>query len=338
MSYLRYTLIFCSILCTQYLLAQQTGIYSHFGSNAFANNPAFLGLEKGPILNAAHRTQWAGLKDAPSQQLLQFGSRIITKKTDTVYPKSLPISNNALQKRKYQLETKRRMTRHSLGGFIHIDSYGPFSRLNGSLQYTYRWRLKKGLFLNTGIALGNSYLNLNASRLTVLNNGDQVFDQYQAVNTSSNYVDAALGGLLFSEDFYIGYSTNQLLINTPFKEQLSSSEFQLKRHHMLSNGFLFDANETIELAPTINALLVNGAPLSLDLGMKMRFNSRYWFSVNYRPNIAVGARIGGLIARHLAANYSYEMATNGLRAYNFGTHEIGLSYLFKSNTQIRHLW
>ena len=326
------------LLSLEGLMAQQTGIYSQFGSNAFTYNPGFVGLEKGPVLNVAHRTQWAGFKDAPSQQIVQFGSRLITKKIDTAYQKSLPISNNSLYKKKFTLETKRRLTKHNIGGFAHLDTYGPFSRIIGSIQYAYRWRLKKGLHLNTGFALGTSYLTLNANRLSVLEPGDQVFDEYQQTNLANIYPDAGFGLVLFSKNFYLGYGANQILINQPFRQELVLSDFQLMAHHMLSFGYVLKPSKAVEVVPTLNALVIKSAPISTDIGLKMRFNRNYWFSLNLRPINAIGFRVGGLVAQKMAVNYSYELSTNRLHPYHFGTHEIGISFFFKSGIRAVHLW
>lgn len=319
--------------------AQQSGVYTNFTNNAFSYNPGFTGMENAAVIHLAHRTQWAGFKGAPNQQIIQFGTRLISKKTDTIYQKALPISNNALYKKNYRLETKTKRTAHAIGGLVQMDTYGPFSRINGALQYAYRFKLDKGLHLNVGAGLGVSYFNLDPNKISVLDDGDQVFDQYQMGNSSSVFGDLALGALLYGKEFYVGYATNQLLHNRPFHEQITLSEFQLRQHHMLSAGFIISPEKRdLELIPHLNTLVVNGAPISLDLGVKARFNSRFWLSINHRPVNALGFRAGGYFIRRLAINYSYELSTNGLRAYQAGSHEIGLLYHLGTLTQLRFLW
>ncbi|MBI1182989.1 type IX secretion system membrane protein PorP/SprF [bacterium] len=318
--------------------AQQQGVYSQPVMAQYAYNPAFTGLERGGMLNLAYRQQWLGIKDAPVQEFLSFGFRLKKTQIDTVFPCGLPLSNNRMYKPTAQVRRTQKITHSAFGINIMTDDAGVFNKWTTQLNYAYHLLVGEKYNLSLGAALGLSYLQINRSNLWVLQPGDAVYNEYQQQNVAAQFMDANFGAVFYSRQFYIGFSSSQLLQNAPFDKMLTASAFKLRMHETFNASYIFNLGNQLELAPVLNIFGVGGAPVTSSIGIKMRWQKIFWVAVNYRPGAAANFRAGCRLLHKFLINYTYEATTGGLSTYQNGTHEIGLSLYFNNSKAIKHLW
>jgi hypothetical protein len=68
--------------------------------------------------------------------------------------------------------------------------------------------------------------------------------------------------------------------------------------------------------------------LSIDLNLNLLLLEKFWFGAMFRPTEALGAMFQVQITNQLKIGYAFELTINDLLSYQYGTHEIMLSYDF----------
>jgi len=76
------------------------------------------------------------------------------------------------------------------------------------------------------------------------------------------------------------------------------------------------------------------APLALDVSLAFIMYDKVWIGANYRLLESAGIMFQYQFSNQFKIGYSFDYSTTKLRSYNYGTHEILLSYdlLFKSKS------
>ncbi len=69
-------IVLCSVI---ELSAQQDAMYTHYGYNTLAINPAYAGSRDALTVTALHRSQWVGFEGAPTTQTLTLHTPIINQ-------------------------------------------------------------------------------------------------------------------------------------------------------------------------------------------------------------------------------------------------------------------
>ena len=88
-----------------------------------------------------------------------------------------------------------------------------------------------------------------------------------------------------------------------------------------------------------------GAPISLDLGGKLRYQNGFWVGASYRvDNEILGNAFVGLVGfniyKFIDLSYSFDFATSRIAQVSSGSHEIvlGLRLNNKSGRNVAKLW
>jgi type IX secretion system PorP/SprF family membrane protein len=286
-------------------------------------NPAFAGANLNSRLTTAYRNQWAGLQGWKGW-LASFDFFLKNASSGS----GLFVSNNQIGR---------------LG----------YSQTNAMLQYAYRSRFSKSLRLSTGIGLGFGQVSWDFSKSVF---GDQLAvdpavptsqDPLAGRSQSAFYPDLQIGFLLYSPKWWASLS----ILHPHNPAYNLNGENQIERRINLSGGYRFELKKPTdykgEISPnaiTPSVLIRNQGTVSqLDLGLYVHYVPLV-FGLWYRGlpttfevkdgkktlNQDALTALLGIKQNNLSIGYSYDINLAGLVGILGGSHEISLTYEFKT--------
>ena len=255
-----YSLLWVALI-TSSVTAQQIPQYSQYLWNNYLINPAIAGAENYFEIKGGYRDQWHGMEGAPrtlfftaqgqvgkkleNKEYIDVVDRSIDHRPRRGLKKSLNIGPRSFPKPPNNYERKGH---HGVGGQIFNDRIGPFTTSAFYMTYAYHIPLAEHLTASLGVSLGAKQYRLNNA---LINLGDNQADNAVASGPNSYGIspDGSVGALLYSEKFYIGISTDQIMSNkisvANGSKQLSG---KLQRHYFVSGqekaGFAILAVQT----------------------------------------------------------------------------------------------
>ncbi len=327
--------IFYILLWPGALFAQQQFQLTQFFQSANIINPAATGIEDFVDLKVGFRQQWSGFDDAPRTYYISAHGAIKPDKGFEYKNNSLRISNPNLYQ-DLQGNTEPKLI-HGVGGYIVRDEQGEFNQTSSYASYASHFRLGQSFQLSVGVSAGLSNRRWGLDQITLRVPEDELYDTYLSQGVIDNYFDMNAGIMLYSSNFYFGYSAAQLLQN-----DIQSSEStvgKLNIHHYVMTGYRLQLNERLELLPSALVKYVGPGPAVVDFNVKAKFNQLVWAGVGYRHDNAIVAIAGFNISDLITISYSYDYITNDLGAYNSGTHEVALGFmLFNAGKASTYMW
>ncbi|WP_340077140.1 type IX secretion system membrane protein PorP/SprF [Leptobacterium sp. I13] len=286
-----YLFLLGTILCTK-VEAQQQVMFTQYMFNGMALNPAYAGTHNAISATLLAREQWVGLDGAPSTQ------------TFTVHS---PIN-----------ETKK----VSLGAMVLRDEIGITEQTSFTLAFAYRLQL--GVNTQLSFGLQGNYNNFN-SRYSDLNINDPVFTNADVTVSKFNF---GAGAYLYTDQFFLGVSSPQLIRNEFDKNNADSDSF-LERHYFAYTGYVFPISENVKAKPNVLMKYVEGAPVEFDINANFLFYEKLWLGLSYRSFDSFDAIAQFQITKQLQIGYAYDFATTtDLRRVNSGSHEFMLQFNF----------
>ncbi len=312
------TLTFCMLMFA--LLgakAQQDAQFSQYVFNGIYLNPAYAGYKQDLQLHSFCRSQWTGLEGAPFTYAAAADVAVI---------------DGAV----------------GLGLLVNHDQLGAQSTTTGYANASYRIKFGKRnevSWLSFGLGFGILQTGLDGSKLHATQSGDlNVPTDFQ----STALPDARVGVLYTTDNFFVGASVDNLLAQYMHPSAASESLILVvpKPHKYFTVGALFDLNDQTKIKPSIMIKEAQGAPTSIDVNSFVLLNEKVWLGGTYRTgldafktNLQAGLRassaIVGMIELYLSPDfrigYAYDYSLNKLGSYGYGSHEISLDIIFKSN-------
>lgn len=288
----RILVILCSlILCgSQQLSAQQQPIFSSYLLNPFFYNPAVSGSENIHRLNVNYRDQWSGFEGAPKTfSASMYGS----------------------------LKDRQK---HGYGLMIVSDKIGLTARTGVYANYSYGIKLNKKTSLRLGISPGFLQYRVRLYDVRVFDGGDELLT---GNILSENALDINAGFHLHNEKFFFGGSFSHVLGKTA---SFTTFNDQLRLHYNLMGGYEFKLNKKFDLQPIVVARYTQSAPVQADLTLRWVYMKNIWLSTSYRTSDAVSLGLGYIVKDRLWIGYTYDYTLTSIRAYQSGSHEIGISY------------
>ncbi|WP_375578855.1 type IX secretion system membrane protein PorP/SprF [Marivirga tractuosa] len=216
-------------------------------------------------------------------------------------------------------------------------------------QYAYQLRLTDQLTFRPGVQVGVYNRNLNFDRLTF---GDQWDPETQtfinptgetAAGPSKTFLDLSFGGVLYSENFWFGYSVFHL--NEP-NQSILGEESRLPMKHSFHAGYKIPlktgyrkgftrSGDERSLTPTAQYKMQGGFQ-QLDLGLYstlepmvvglwyrgIPFDTPNGFSASESLVFLVGYNY-----EKLAIGYSFDYTLSDLGIRSGGAHEISITYV-----------
>jgi type IX secretion system PorP/SprF family membrane protein len=310
------------ILIGNLVNAQQLGQFSQYLNNQFILNPAAAGEHEYFDLDMSFRQQWVGFDNAPQNYYISAHTKL-GKTTPPISNSSLRPSHEDAAVTDMSSFGGERKIQHGVGGIVAADNYGPFRKLNFSGAYALIIPIAEKAYWSFGANVGMANLGFDQSTISLTNNSDNVYNQFAAGSQRINLFDFNFGTYFYSDKFYIGYSTNQLLQN---KVSFGGTpvEGKLNVHHFVSAGYNFNLSDKMMLTPGVLVKYMNPAPVSFDVSAKLTFDKKFFVGVSYRHGDAVIAMLGANINNLIKIGYSYDYTTSEIGNHSTGGHEVML--------------
>ncbi|APQ17872.1 PorP/SprF family type IX secretion system membrane protein [Maribacter hydrothermalis] len=264
--------------------------YTQYMYNIGSFNPAYVGTVETPEIAGLYRAQWIDIPGAP--RTLRFGA-------------NLPFKNEKV----------------GLGLNIISDQLGPVSQTYADISYSYQVMVTDETKLSFGIDAGGSFLNVDFSKGTFENPGENLNDEM----LSKFYPTVGAGTFLYSDNWYLGASVPNFLTEGVYNEELASIiEDELQFNFI--GGYVFELSDNLKFKPAflINALA--GSPVNVNLSSNFLISDVVTAGVSYRLENAFSGLAGLQVSNSLFVGYSYDYNTNLLGEYNNGSHEVILKF------------
>jgi type IX secretion system PorP/SprF family membrane protein len=284
--------------------SQQDPLFSQYMFNKLAFNPGYAGSRDLLTADALYRYQWVNIDGAP---------RTVSASVHS------PLANPHL----------------ALGLTVYDDQIGPMD-YNGALgTFAYRIIFPKGK-LSFGLQAGFRHSGIKFSKFNSYSETDPFL--VNQLQLQKEWVpDANFGIYYYSDKFYAGVSSKQLLQNESavIKDNAGNSQFtKLMRHFYAMTGVAIPLSEAVVFRPSLLAKFVPNAPPQLDLNASFLINNTLWLGASYRTEKALSLITEINIAQNFRLGYSYDIWLNELKEYNKGSHEIRLSYDLNVNKRL----
>ncbi|MBA2612235.1 MAG: type IX secretion system membrane protein PorP/SprF [Bacteroidetes bacterium] len=287
-----YTL-FVLMLCYSFFNAQQQTLFTNITLHQYLYNPAYAGSSKGMQFNMGYRNQWAGFDGAPTTYMAS-GYGTLKKKPNM-----------------------------AIGGLIINDKSGLLSRTSFYGSYSYHVKLSKKVNLGFGISAGAVQYNVKIYNAKTYDKDDE-FLKNNILN--ANAFDANAGLYLYSKNFFMGLSSQQL---TKGKIYWMNTIGRLTPHLYGYMGYNFQLDKKKKewvLQPSMLIRYNNPSPYQLEFNLKCIYKEAFWIAGGYRVGASASAMFGATISKQFTVGYSYDYATTALQKYSSGSHEIILTY------------
>jgi type IX secretion system PorP/SprF family membrane protein len=306
--------------------AQQLPNYTQYMLNQYIINPALSGIESYTDVKMSHRLQWVGVRDAPVTTYFTVQGSVGKANREPSINGISPEGVN-LRGREYWENYEAPPPHHGVGFQFVQDKAGALTRSSGFLTYAYHMALSTQTSVSAGFGAGMSSYRLNSSKLTLDQQNDPSINQN---NVSSNWnPDVNAGIYLYSSDYFIGISAQQLLPQKIMftNNSLRKEDGKMVPHLFLTAGYRFLLGEDFNLMPSVMIKQISPLPVQVDFSSKLQFREVAWLGATYRTKDGIAAMLGFNLRHNINFGYSYDYTTSGLNNYSKGTHEILLGFL-----------
>ena len=313
--------------------AQQLPQFSQFHKNQVMTNPGAVGAYDFLDITLGTRYQWLGLSNdfqgnvAPRTAYLNAAYRI--SPAGQKFNPAARVSSGPSVAPSY---TTGQM-KHAVGLQVIADEYGAFRNNQITGTYAIHVPMNNDINLSLGTRIGisnHTFLAEKAQVLSNLTNGpaDQTYDNFVADGFSRMFFDIHSGLFLYSKQFFVGITGNQLT-----KDFISfgsgMANFSPQRHVDLSGGMYFDLSEDLTIMPSLSLKFMSPTPLAIQSNVQVEYQEWLWAGFGYRHNDAVILLAGAVINEQFKIGYSLDYTTSRLNNFSSGGHEIVLGFMIK---------
>jgi type IX secretion system PorP/SprF family membrane protein len=313
--------------------AQQLPQYTQYVFNNYLLNPAVTGIENYTDAKMGYRSQWTGLNGAPVTSFLTIntpiGNNFINGDATSFAGDGGINPSSRLYTQNYQASEPH----HGIGFKVLTDKAGPITQTNVAATYAYHLGLAPKLNLAVGVAAGFNRISLNTSEITL----GTALDPAIANGDNSQWKpDLGIGAWLYSGDYYVGVSVQQLLKQNLYFSTTNTAVDVSKTvpHYFFTAGTKLYLNDDITLLPSILVKQIQPVPLTYDVNIKASFQDKFWLGGSYRHNDSFGILAGFNLSSFINVGYSYDITTSSLNTVSNGTHEIVIGLLLNNTYKV----
>ena len=270
--------------------AQKEPQYTQYMYNIGSFNPAYVGTVENPEFSGLYRAQWIDVPGAP--RTFRFGA-------------NLPFQNEKV----------------GLGINIVNDELGPTTQTYADISYSYQIMVTDETKLSFGIDAGGSFLNVDFSKGTFENPGENLNEEM----LSKFYPTVGAGAFLYAEDWYLGASVPNFLTEGVYNDEVASI-VEDKLQFNFIGGYVFELSDNLKFKPAFLVNTISGSPVNVNLSGNFLIADVFTAGASYRLDNAFSGLAGFQISNQLFAGYSYDYNTNLLGEFNNGSHEIILKF------------
>lgn len=274
--------------------AQQDEQMSMYLYNKLYYNPAYAGSRDAISAVAIARFQWVQFDGAPNTQWFSIHAPLLQK----------------------SLGVGAHMVNDRIGNRSRTAIYGD---LSGSVGLN-----KKGDRLAAGVSGGIDMLGYDFSDVQV---NDQA-DMFYGASNNVNAPNLGAGLYFYGNRHYVSLSVPRLIQSINKNTADSITQLLNTRHFFLSGGYVFDLNSVFKLQPSTMIKFTPNAPITVDVNATLLMYDQFGVGLMYRYNESMGANFVYHLKQLLSVGYTYDFPINGLRTYQYGSHEVFLRYDF----------
>lgn len=273
------------------LKAQNEPQYTQYMYNIGSFNPGYVGTTASIEIIGAYRAQWIDIEGAPRN--IRLGANI-------------PLSNEKM----------------GIGFNVVNNELGPTSQTFIDAAYSYQFNVSENTKLSFGMDVGGSFLNVDFSKGTFENPGEQ----FDGANLKNFYLNIGAGLFLYGGDtWYLGASIPNFLSDGIYDDDVASV-IEGRMQVNLIGGYVFDIGESLKFKPAFLLNSIGGAPLNTNVSANFLINEKFTLGASYRFGNAVSGLAGFQIGNGTFVGYSYDYNTNGLGQFSSGSHEVVLKF------------
>ena len=296
--------------------AQQDAQFSQYIFNGLYINPAYACYKEDTYINSAFRSQWTGLDGAPTTFSVAADGSVNDGKV-------------------------------GLGLMIQHDQIGAQTNIAAYGNYAYRIQIGEQEHSKLAFGLGAGFVQtgIDGNKL----NPVQTNDAYIPTGFQSVILPDARIGIYYSNDrFFIGASADNLVAHLVHPATTSALLIPVPVvHTYFTTGALFDIDYETKFKPSVLIKDAPGAPTSMDINAFILMKERLWLGATYRtaidiynkPNLQNGMQKSSamvamaefFVSDTFRVGYSFDYSLSKLGQYGYGSHEISISFLIKSN-------
>jgi type IX secretion system PorP/SprF family membrane protein len=276
--------------------AQQDPQFTQYMYNMSVINPAYATSEEGVLnLGGHYRAQWVGLEGGPNTASF-FGHAPINEK----------------------MQAGVSFTNDNIGDII--------SENNVYADFAYVLKVSEKAKLSLGLKAGVTLFEANFTGLE-LESGNTSTDNAFNESISKAFPNVGLGAFYFTEKFYAGLSSPNLLTTEHLESENGIATTGVQSIHFYAMaGYVYPINERLKFKPALMLRGVGGAPLAIDITANVLLNNSFEAGIGYRLEDAVSALVNFKIAPDLRIGYAYDYTLSNLSNYTSGSHEIFLLF------------
>jgi type IX secretion system PorP/SprF family membrane protein len=263
-------------------------------------------------VNAAlfYRNQWTGFEGAP----VTYGLGV-----------AIPIP-------------KKNSIKHSnstIGLSLRREEIGIHRNDALSIDYGYRFQLNRSTFVSFSLSPTLRFLNDNFG-LTILNDVDPFLNQTAVSKTAPNF---KFGSYLFKNDFYVGFTTANLLYNNIYQDNSSyavETGFDPKKiNYILHSGYQYHLNRNNSIITSGLIQIAEGANLHYNLNVLWStLSEKLGIGASYRSTNSLVFITNFQIHKQFKLSYAYQYSLSELSNYQNGSHELLLVYQVKPKKKL----
>ena len=277
------------------LFSQQEGVVTNYMYHMNAFNPAYVGVDGETVITSTFRQQWTGIADAPSAQVVSFG---------TTLGNNLGVGVSFLNRQT----------------FVEKQTFT-------AIDFSYRLKISEKANLYMGLKAGGNFYSVNTEGLMTYN---QMADPN--ISSISNFnPNIGIGALLKVDKWHFSLAAPRLLSTDRADNEDGLVALAKARPHMyavVGYDFLLKQLNNISLKPSALLRYVNGAPVSLDINTMLSFDNDFEIGATYRTDSAFAGLINFSIKKRLLLGYAYEVSTRKQLADIGNTNELLLRFKF----------
>lgn len=284
-----YLIVIATCVCLKGY-AQNDVQISHYMFNKINFNPAFCGDDEYIRASLLARQQWLGYYKHPQTEMLN-GDMYVRK------------------------------IRGGVGISFLSDRLGYENTINFRSMYSYHHQLGENAKVSVGVAIGLMSRSLKGNEL--------MYEDLQTIDPNGLYALKSemrptfdVGAKFKFKDLNAGVSFTH--IN---KSNEASTFYNVPRHMYLYASYPIPITPRIDITPSI---LYKKSPhiAILDINAMARYQERYYLGFSVRPKDALVFIIGMQVTEQLKAFYAFDLATNPIKSYSIGSHELCITYAF----------
>lgn len=302
------------------LKAQTVQQYTMYNLNHYIVNPAAAGNENYADIRMGYRKQWTGIDVAPSTYY--FSGHTVLNRPKNYMRSAVRMSNS------WGHPSRRKpMIKHAVGAVVNSSEFGAFKRLEASGSYALHLPVNRKISISMGLSAGLKSFSFDETKGDVLYSGDPIYDAY-ATSDQSNKFNVNSGIYAYSDEFYIGYSTQQLIRSqiglSNVKMATGSERFDF--HHYFMAGYNYDITNEIRLSPGFLVKKVGSNPFSFDINALVTYKQFLSGGLAYRSQDAVSVMFSYHINGLIKIGYAYDYNISEIRSVSSGSNELFIGF------------